>query len=48
MTVAVAQARTRAAAKKPAAKKAAEEKPPALCPKCFTALPATGVCDYCD
>ena len=49
MTVAVAQARTRAAAKKPVTAKAkAEEKPPVLCPTCFTALPATGVCDYCD
>ena len=19
-----------------------------VCPRCFTALPATGVCDYCD
>jgi len=27
---------------------ASEEKPPAICPTCFTALPATGICDYCD
>ena len=24
------------------------ERPVAVCPTCFTALPATGVCDYCD
>jgi len=29
-------------------KPVAEETPPALCPSCFTALPATGICDYCD
>jgi len=27
---------------------AAAEKMPPLCPKCHTAVPATGVCDYCD
>jgi hypothetical protein len=27
---------------------AAAEKLPPLCPKCHTAVPATGVCDYCD
>lgn len=32
---------------KPAAPKP-EPKPVAVCPTCFTALPATGVCDYCD
>lgn len=31
---------------KPAAKKA--EPVLQVCPRCFTALPATGVCDYCD
>lgn len=25
-----------------------EPRKPAICPSCFTALPATGVCDYCD
>lgn len=25
-----------------------EAKPIRLCPKCFTQVPATGVCDYCD
>lgn len=25
-----------------------EPKPVQLCPTCFTAVPATGVCDYCD
>jgi hypothetical protein len=39
----------------PAAKKVAKtarakpiEVPVKLCPTCYTALPATGVCDYCD
>jgi hypothetical protein len=45
------------AARKAPARKAAERKParikPAerevkLCPTCYTALPATGVCDFCD
>lgn len=27
---------------------AAADKMPPLCPKCHTAVPATGVCDYCD
>ncbi|SDS77892.1 hypothetical protein SAMN04488570_2676 [Nocardioides scoriae] len=27
---------------------APEEKPIRLCPNCFTAVPATGICDYCD
>jgi hypothetical protein len=31
-----------------AAKKVAEPKPAALCPRCFTQVPASGVCDYCD
>lgn len=25
-----------------------EPKPISLCPRCFTQVPATGVCDYCD
>jgi hypothetical protein len=29
-------------------KVAAAEKMPDLCPKCHTAVPSTGVCDYCD
>jgi ribosomal protein L32 len=27
---------------------AAAEKMPPLCPKCHTAVPSTGICDYCD
>jgi len=27
---------------------AAAEKMPPLCPQCHTAVPATGICDYCD
>ncbi len=34
--------KTAAAAAKP------EPKPVRLCPHCFTQVPATGVCDYCD
>ncbi len=37
--------------KAPARKAAApapEAKPIPLCPKCFTQVPATGICDYCD
>jgi hypothetical protein len=30
------------------AKPAVETKPVKVCPTCFTALPATGLCDYCD
>lgn len=47
-----------AAARKVAAPRASRAKPPAkpakpepviaLCPTCFTQLPATGVCDYCS
>jgi len=33
---------------KAAAKKAAAEAPPAVCPTCFMVLPATGVCSYCE
>ena len=38
----------KAAARKPAAAAKPEPKPIQLCPKCFTAVPASGVCDYCD
>jgi hypothetical protein len=31
-----------------AAAPAAEPKPVALCPRCYTAVPASGICDYCD
>ena len=30
------------------AKPKVEPKPVALCPTCYTQLPASGVCDYCD
>ena len=47
--LAPAMQKTRATARtKAVAAAKAEPKPPALCPSCFTALPATGVCDYCD
>lgn len=41
---------TRRPPKPPAAPKPPkrEDRPPALCPRCFLALPATGVCDNCD
>ena len=32
----------------PAKKAVVEPKPAALCPRCFTQVPASGVCDYCD
>lgn len=41
-------------ARKPAARRASsaapapEPKPIRLCPRCFTEVPASGVCDYCD
>jgi hypothetical protein len=41
----------RSAARKPskaATVKPAEPKPIPLCPTCFTQVPASGVCDYCD
>jgi hypothetical protein len=44
-------ARAAAPRKKPASKPVAAApapKPVALCPRCFTAVPASGVCDYCD
>jgi hypothetical protein len=41
--------RTRTAAPKaaPARRPAPEDRPLAICPTCFTALPATGICDEC-
>ena len=30
------------------ATKAAEPKPERLCPTCFTVVPASGICDFCD
>lgn len=39
--------RKTAAPKKAAAPKP-EDKPIRLCPTCFTAVPASGICDYCD
>jgi hypothetical protein len=43
-------ARRTSAPRAPAAKKATKpaDRPPAICPTCFTALPATGICDYCS
>ncbi|MGJ9414137.1 hypothetical protein ACHAAC_15650 [Aeromicrobium sp. CF4.19] len=38
----------KAAATSSRATNAAAVKPVAVCPTCFTALPATGQCDYCD
>jgi hypothetical protein len=41
--------RTRAPAAAPAPKRVAKtDRPVAVCPTCFMALPATGVCDNCD
>ena len=40
--------KTTATRKTTAAKPAPEEKPIQLCPKCYTQVPSTGVCDYCD
>jgi len=37
----------RAAAARPTRTPAREDRPLAICPSCFTALPATGVCDTC-
>ena len=33
---------------KPAAADAPEVRPVPMCPKCFTQVPSTGICDYCD
>lgn len=38
---------TSAARATPRRSSAPEERPPAMCPRCFIALPATGVCDTC-
>jgi hypothetical protein len=38
---------TKKAARKPPASKPAEREVK-ICPTCYTALPATGVCDFCD
>ncbi|WP_156384340.1 hypothetical protein [Marmoricola sp. Leaf446] len=38
----------KAAAPKKVAPPKPEEKPVRLCPTCFTAVPASGICDYCD
>lgn len=46
-----ATATSTAAATKAPAKAAApvpEAKPVPLCPRCFTQVPSTGICDYCD
>ncbi len=41
--------RTTTPRKAAAAKAAAPEPaPPRLCPRCFTVVPASGICDYCD
>ncbi|MGZ4436560.1 MAG: hypothetical protein ACXVW6_02905 [Nocardioidaceae bacterium] len=45
---ALQKTRTAPRSTKAAAAPKAEPKPPALCPRCFTTLPATGICDYCD
>ena len=37
-----------AAPRKSTAAPKPEEKPVRLCPSCFTAVPASGICDYCD
>jgi hypothetical protein len=39
---------TTTAATKKAASPAPEPKPVPLCPRCFTQVPSTGICDYCD
>ncbi len=36
-----------AAPRKTSSRTTADERPPAICPTCFTQLPATGVCDTC-
>ena len=35
-------------AAKPARRKAAQDATPKVCPTCHMALPASGVCDFCD
>ena len=40
--------RSRAATStRPTSRRATDPPPPVICPTCSTALPATGVCDYC-
>lgn len=41
------RATTPRAARPAPARRSAEERPPVICPTCFTALPATGICDTC-
>ncbi|GAB3029656.1 hypothetical protein GCM10011376_14130 [Nocardioides flavus (ex Wang et al. 2016)] len=41
-------ASTRATSTPRSSRVAASDKPVTLCPRCFIALPATGVCDTCD
>jgi hypothetical protein len=43
-----ATAPRKAPARKAAAAPTPEPKPIRLCPNCFTEVPASGVCDYCD
>lgn len=31
----------------PSTRRSTEERPPVICPTCFTVLPATGICDTC-
>lgn len=38
----------RAAGRTTPTRRSAEERPPVICPTCFTTLPATGICDTCD
>ena len=44
----VAPTRTRKAAPAKPRKAPVRETAPKLCPRCFVALPATGICDFCD
>jgi len=44
----VATPRKATARKRTPATPAPEPKPIPLCPRCFTQVPASGVCDYCD
>ncbi|WP_425956810.1 hypothetical protein [Xylanimonas sp. McL0601] len=46
-TTAARSAASRPAAARPARRPAAVERPPVICPTCFTALPGTGQCDNC-
>ena len=43
-----APATRKVTARPSAAKEASPTKPIQLCPRCFTAVPASGICDYCD